>query len=351
MPGPRAHGESIGWAGEPPRGFETQGAAGGHRDDKLLSVVIPLFNEEESITELHRRLSEALTGISTLTHEIIYVNDGSTDRTLEQLRTVAEGCEAVTIVELSRNFGHQAAMYAGLWRAHGDAVVLMDGDLQDPPEEIAAMVDLWREGFDVVYAVRKKRKEGWAKRLAYASYYRLLRAASYVPIPVDSGDFSLMDSRVAQILRLLPERNKFLRGLRAWTGFRQVSHVYERESRFAGTSKYSFLRLIRLGLDGLLSYSFVPLRLSYIAGTVVSVSSFLLAIFYIGQRLLGVAAIPQGFTTLAVLILFLGGVQLVFVGVLGEYLGRIYEEVKGRPIYVERAIWKGTAEGSVPHDR
>lgn len=350
MPGPREHAESVGWVGEPPASLNRQrvGRARGSQD--TISVVVPLFNEEEGVTELHRRLVDSLDGIDKESYEIIYVNDGSVDKTLQRLKDVSSGSPEATIVDLSRNFGHQSAMYAGLWRARGDAIILMDGDLQDPPEEIAAMVALWREGYDVVYAVRKKRKEGWAKRLAYATYYRLLRATSYVPIPVDSGDFSLIDSRVAQIVRLLPERNKFLRGLRAWAGFKQIAHAYERDARYAGTSKYSFLRLVRLALDGLLSYSFIPLRMAYFAGAVVSISSFLLAAFYIAQRLFGGSAIPQGFTTLAVLVLFLGGVQLVFVGVLGEYLGRVYEEVKNRPIYVEREVIRGRSLRSIQAD-
>lgn len=351
MPEVKMHSESVGWAGEPPAILNRQSGARDADDRYLLSVVIPLFNEDETIQELHSRLIGALDKMPNMEYEIIYVNDGSTDGTLDGLTDIVMGSPRVTIVDLSRNFGHQAAMYAGLWRARGDAIVLMDGDLQDPPEEVAAMVALWREGYDVVYAVRKKRKEGWAKRLAYSTYYRILRAASYVPIPVDSGDFSLIDSRVAQIVRLLPERNKFLRGLRAWAGFKQIAHEYERDSRYAGTSKYSLLRLVRLALDGLLAYSFIPLRMAYIAGVIVSISSFLLAAFYIGQRLFGASSIPQGFTTLAVLVLFLGGVQLVFVGVLGEYLGRVYEEVKNRPIYVEREVIRGGGEGSLRTDR
>jgi dolichol-phosphate mannosyltransferase len=214
----------------------------------------------------------------------------------------------------------------------------MDGDLQDPPEVIAEMVRRWHEGYEVVYAVRRRRKEGLLKRLAYAGFYRLLHAVAYLKIPLDSGDFSLLDRRVLAVLREMPERNKFLRGLRTWAGFRQTSLPYERDARYAGHTKYSLAKLLRLAFDGIVSYSYVPLRLSYAFGLIVSASSFALAVVYLGQRLFSQKYIPQGFTTLAILILFLGGVQLLSLGLVGEYIGRIYDEVKRRPEFVEREL-------------
>lgn len=299
------------------------------------SVGIPIYNEEETIGELAARLRKALDAID-LVGEVILVNDGSTDRSLELLKDLSATDGRFKVVDFSRNFGHQAALQCVLDRASGDAVILMDGDLQDPPELIPEFLHRWQQGFHVVYAVRRKRKESALKRAAYNVYYRLLKQVAYVPIPVDSGDFSLMDRRVVDLLRSMPERNKFLRGLRAWAGFSQTSLEYERDARFAGETKYTLSKLVRLALDGLISYSFVPLRLAYVMGVFVSIGSFTLATVYFFQRLFTDQVIPRGFTTLAILILFLGGVQLLTIGVLGEYLGRIYDEVKRRPAFVER---------------
>jgi glycosyltransferase involved in cell wall biosynthesis len=301
------------------------------------SVGIPIYNEEQTIEELGRRLLEVMESVR-LRGEVILVNDGSSDGSLDRLRDLAASDDRFKVIDLSRNFGHQAALYSALCRASGDAVVLMDGDLQDPPELIPKLLDEWKRGFQVVYAVRKSRKERLLKRAAYALYYRILKTLAYVPIPVDSGDFALMDRRVVDLVRGMPERNKFLRGLRAWAGFSQTSVDYERDARFAGEEKYTLGKLMRLGLDGLIAYSFIPLRLAYVLGAVVSIGSFGLAGVYFYQRIFSDQFIPQGFTTLAILILFLGGVQLLTIGVLGEYLGRIYEEVKRRPEFVEREL-------------
>ena len=317
------------------------------RPDPTVSVVAPVFNEEETLPELVRRVVSVISKLPGEA-EFIIVDDGSCDHTPALLHQAANEHPAVKYVTLARNFGHQAAMYAGMSRARGDVVILMDGDLQDPPEVIPDMVNLWKRGFDVVFAVRKKRKEGLLKRLAYRIYYRILESVAYIPIPRDSGDFSLIDRRVCDIICQLPERNKFLRGLRAWVGLRQTAYEYERDSRHAGATKYTLPKLFSLALDGLMAYSFVPLRLAYVVGLVISMFSFVLAAFYVVQRLLGWSAIPQGFTTLAVLILFLGGVQLVCIGVLGEYLGRVFEEMKGRPIFVERKAVN--FEGSRPRE-
>lgn len=302
-----------------------------------LSVVIPVYNEEETIPELVRRLTAVLDSIPQ-TGEVIFVNDGSRDGSLGLLREAAANDRRIKVIDFSRNFGHQAAILAGLSRASGRATVMMDGDLQDPPELLPELLALWADGNQVVFAVRRSRKEGLLKRLAYRTYYRVLRSVAYVPIPVDSGDFSLIDERVRKLIVELPERNKFLRGLRAWAGFKQTRLEYDRSERYAGEPKYTFTKLVRLGLDGLISYSFMPLRLTYFFGLVVSAGSFLLAFFYILQRLFATDPIPQGFTTLAVLMLFLGGIQLIALGVLGEYIGRIYDEVKARPPYVEAEV-------------
>ena len=306
-------------------------------ENPTFSVVIPVFNEEECLPELVGRLTRVMDSVSEA-YELILVNDGSTDRSLEMLRGYTAIDSRVKIIDLSRNFGHQAALYAGLCRASGAAVILMDADLQDPPEIIPRMIDLWRAGHQVVYGVRRKRKEKWAKRFAYSVYYRLLQHLAYVEIPLDSGDFSLIDRTVVRLLKSLPERNKFLRGLRSWVGFAHASIEYERDSRFAGKPKYTFRKLSKLALDGVISYSFVPLRISFAFGLIVSGLSFLLATLYFFQHIFMDYYIPQGFTTLAILILFLGGVQLLSVGLLGEYIGRIYDEVKRRPEYVEREL-------------
>jgi len=307
------------------------------RNRPLLSVVIPIYDEEENLPELDRRLMAALEDIGE-SFEVIFVNDGSRDDSLRILRSMAARDARIRVIDFSRNFGHQAAFYAGLHRAEGQAVVLMDGDLQDPPETIGPMIEKWREGFEVVYAIRRNRKEGFLKRAAYSIFYRLLHRIAYIDIPMDAGDFALMDARVVRLLRGMRERNKFLRGLRSWVGFRQTGLECERSERYAGRPKYSVRRLVRLAFDGLIAYSYVPLRISLVLGLLVSAASFLLAAVYFFQRLFALSDIPKGFTTLAILILFLGGVQLLTIGLLGEYLGRIYDEVKRRPEYIEREL-------------
>lgn len=314
-------------------GGETRAAPGAPE----LSLVVPIFNEEETLPELARRVTTSLSGAG-LDYEVILVNDGSSDRSLEVLRGLAARDPRLKVVSFSRNFGHQAAMYAGMRRTTGRAVVLMDGDLQDPPEIVPRLLEKWREGFEVVHAIRTKRKEGLLKRAAYRIYYRLLNRVAYIDITVDSGDFSLMDRKVVDLLATMPERNKFLRGLRSWVGFRQTTFVYERDARYAGVPKYTFVKLVKLALDGMISYSYIPLRLSYLFGGIVAVASFLLGLVYFAQRILSSQPIPRGFTTLAILVLFLGGIQLLALGLLGEYIGRIYDEVKRRPQYVEAEL-------------
>jgi glycosyltransferase involved in cell wall biosynthesis len=307
----------------------------------MISVVIPCLNEKEVLGDLYRRMSAAADGWAE-DYEIIVVDDGSDDETWRRLQEVHKKDERWKLIRLSRNFGHQTALSAGLARARGDAVVLIDADLQDPPEVLQRFIDKWREGYQVVYAVRKKRKEGLLKRLAYGTFYRLLVSVSGTRIPLDSGDFSLMDRKVVDVLNAMPERNRFLRGLRAWVGFRQIGIDYERHARAAGEPQYTLVKLINLAVDGIFSFSFAPLRVATYFGFVVSGFAFLFAVLTLLQTFFGSFfsrfwpnTVP-GYATTIIAILFLGGVQLLSLGVLGEYMGRTYEEVKNRPLWVVR---------------
>ncbi|MGH7586456.1 MAG: glycosyltransferase family 2 protein [Gemmatimonadales bacterium] len=298
-----------------------------------LSAVVPVFNEQESLAELHRRVSGVLDGLG-VSWEMILVNDGSRDRTpaiLDDLCACDPRCRAI---HLSRNFGHQAALAAGLDHARGRAVVVLDADLQDPPELLGPMLEAWRAGHEIVYARRTVRqREPLLKRLSAWGFYRILRRLSDVDIPTDSGDFCLMDRQVVDLLTSMPERNRYVRGLRAWVGFRQAAIPYERPPRFAGEPKYTFRKSLGLAVSGVLSLSRSPLRLATWLGLIVSLASFLLAIWFVVQRLT-VGFNVRGWASTTVIILFLGGVQLLTIGVIGEYLGRIYDEVKQRPLYV-----------------
>ena len=297
-----------------------------------LSVVIPVLNEEHSVPELTRRLRETLDGAG-IAFEVIFVNDGSTDRTPEILGELHDQDKRVKSLHLARNFGHQAAISAGLAAAGGDAVVIMDGDLQDSPEMLVRFVDKWREGFDVVYAIRERRSESWPKMLGYKLFYRLLGRISQIPIPLDTGDFSLMSRRVVDVLNAMPERTRFIRGMRSWIGFRQVGVEHIRGPRYAGEPKYTYGKLLRLALDGFFAFSYRPLQLASLFGVAVSVLALVLAAGLIVLKL--THGIPLvGWTSLIVAVLFMGGVQLICVGILGEYVGRIYEETRGRPPYV-----------------
>ena len=300
------------------------------REDTLISVVVPLYNESENVAELVDRLGKALDGQR---HELVLVDDGSSDETPVLLRELALRSPEVKLLVLSRNFGHQAAITAGLEHASGDGVVVMDGDLQDPPEAIPDFIEKWIEGYDVVYAVRKKRKENLVKKVAYSGFYRILKNLSYVAIPPDSGDFSLMDRKIVDILNHMPEHNRFVRGIRSWVGFRQVGLDCERHLRAAGATKYTYKKLMRLAYDGIISFSHVPLRIFSSIGMLVSLASFLSILVVLAIRLFTDKSIP-GFATTAILILFLGGVQLLGIGMLGEYISRIFDEVKNWPNYI-----------------
>jgi len=298
-----------------------------------LSVVVPIYNEEESLLEMHRRLSEVLAGLG-VTHELLLVNDGSRDRSAELIGDLVSQDPAVRGIHFSRNFGHQAALAAGLQHCSGRAVVVIDADLQDPPELIGAMLERWRDGYEVVYAQRvARRRESLLKRATAYAFYRILRRITPVEIPSDTGDFCLMDRRIVDLLNAMPERNRYVRGLRAWVGFRQTSVTFERAPRFAGEPKYTFAKSVGLAINGILSLSKLPLRLATYFGLLVSAASFILAIWFVIQRLSGQPLI-RGWSSTVVIVLFLGGVQLLTIGIIGEYLSRIYDEVKGRPLYV-----------------
>ena len=301
-----------------------------------VSAVVPVFNEQESLAELHRRVAAVLNGLG-VSWELVLVNDGSRDKTPELLDELCTRDSRCRVIHLSRNFGHQAALAAGLDHARGRAVVVLDADLQDPPELLGPMVEAWRAGHEIVYARRTARhREPLLKRVYAWGFYRLLRRLTDVEIPTDTGDFCLMDRKVVDLLTAMPERNRYVRGLRAWVGFRQASVAYERPPRFAGDPKYTFRKSLGLAVSGVLSLSKSPLRLATWLGLVVSLASFVLAVWFVVQRLT-VGFDVRGWASTTVIILFLGGVQLLTIGVIGEYLGRIYDEVKQRPLYVVRA--------------
>jgi dolichol-phosphate mannosyltransferase len=299
-----------------------------------LSVVIPIYNEVENIAALYDRLLRVLEG-EKATFEIVFVDDGSRDESVKHLNELAASDERVIVIELARNFGHQVAITAGLDYARGKAVAVMDADLQDPPEVLPEFIAKWREGNEVVYAVRAKRKEGWLKRTSYKTFYRLLRHVANITIPLDAGDFCIMDRRVVDLLKSMPERNRFIRGIRSWIGLKQTGVPFERHGRHAGTSKYTVARLMLLALDGLISFSYVPLRIITALGLSVSLVALLLAIFFFVKKLL-YGLNPPGYASLIVSIFFLAGIQLVTLGVIGEYVGRIFEEAKRRPMYILR---------------
>jgi polyisoprenyl-phosphate glycosyltransferase len=303
----------------------------------VVSVVVPLYNEEDNVAELHRRLTAALEPLG-IPYEIVLVDDGSRDETAAMLDALRARDRSIACLHLSRNFGHQAAVSAGIDHGRGQALVVMDGDLQDPPELLPELVGKWREGFDVVYAVRRQRKEGLLKRAAYSSFYRVLYAISDLDIPIDSGDFCLLDRRVVDVLKHLPERMRFVRGLRSFVGFRQVGLPYDRAARASGQSKYSLRALVGLALDGLVSFSSYPLRLVTRLGLITIFVAFLLLIWVITDAFAHRKA-PQGWASTMVVVLFMGAVQLFSIGILGEYLRLIFLEVKQRPTYIVREYW------------
>jgi dolichol-phosphate mannosyltransferase len=300
---------------------------------RTVSIVIPVFNESAVLPELFRRLKVVCDMLVDFDWQVIFVDDGSTDAT-QALVSAQNKCDRrFALVALSRNFGHQAAISAGLDHARGDAVVTMDADLQDPPELIAQFLDRWKEGYQIVYAVRKTRKEGPVLRLAYAGFYRLMRFLARIEIPLDAGDFCLMDAQVVREISALPERNRFLRGLRAWVGFKQTGQFYDRPARFAGETKYSWFKLLHLAVSGLVAFSDIPLRLATWLGFAASMCGFALLIWVFATRYAGLVG-PHGWTSLIAVVLFMSGIQLLILGIIGEYLAVIDREVRHRPVYI-----------------
>ncbi|MEM8486661.1 MAG: glycosyltransferase family 2 protein [Bacteroidota bacterium] len=297
-----------------------------------LSVIIPCFNEAEVIPLLIPAL-EQLDDSLPFPVYFLFVDDGSTDQTLALITDVCNRDERFACLSLSRNFGHQNAVSAGLRHAKGDIVAVIDADLQDPPAVIADFVDKWREGYDIVYGIRQNRKEKWPQRLAYALFYRILKRIANIEVPLDAGDFSLMDRRVVDVINQMPEHNRFIRGLRGWVGFRQTGVAYERQERQKGTSKYTFGKLFKLALDGLISFSAVPLWLAGWMGAFSAMLGFGYMLYAFIARVAGIE-IPKGWTSTIIIILFLGGIQLMVLGILGNYIGRIFDEVKNRPHYI-----------------
>ena len=305
-----------------------------------VSVGIPVFNEQEVLPELLARLLPVLDGIEGGPHEVIFVDDGSTDNSRALLEEAARRNPRIRVVLLSRNFGHQAALGAALDYARGDAVVLMDADLQDQPEVIPQFVAHHRAVADVVFARRRTREEGWLLRLAYRAFYRLISALSDTKLPLDTGDFALLGKPVVAALRGLPEHERYLRGLRAWVGFTQVGIDVDRQARAAGKPKYTTWKLMKLAADGVCSFSIVPLRAAAVTGLAAIAGSILFSAYAVYVRV-AIGHVPAGFTASLVIMTFLSGAQLLFLGVIGEYLGRVYGEAKGRPPYIVARVMGG----------
>jgi dolichol-phosphate mannosyltransferase len=308
-----------------------------------LSVVIPVYNEEQTLPELHKRLVSFFGGMTAIgsNYEVVFVEDGSRDRSREFLLELAEKDQRYRIVLFSRNFGHQMAITAGMDHAEGDAVVIMDADLQDPPEVVAEMYEKHREGWDVVYGVRRRRLgETWFKRMTAALFYRLMRVTTGVDIPADAGDFRLIGRPVVLTMRALRERHRFVRGLVAWVGFRQTAVLYDRDARFAGTTKYPLTKMLRFAIDGITSFSTFPLRLATWLGVLAGLVAVGTGIWAFVVTFFAKGIVP-GWTTIMILVAFGASAQLLMMGVLGEYIGRIYEEIKRRPLYVVDRIVNG----------
>jgi dolichol-phosphate mannosyltransferase len=310
-------------------------------DQPKLSLVIPCYNEGKVLPLLCARLVQSLATLG-ISWEAILVDDGSQDDTFEQLTAMHQGEPRFKAISFSRNFGHQTAVFAGLCHTSGEIVAVMDADLQDPPEFLAMGLAKLKEGYDVVYAVRRQRKEIWFKRVCYAVFYRMLKLISEVEIPLDSGDFCLMRQRVVSVLRQMPERNVFVRGLRAWSGFRQIGIEYNRDARAAGETKYPMRKLLRLAMDGVFAFSPLPLRLATYLGFVSLVLSLAAAVFLLAWKVLGFQVLghrPEEvpcWTSMICLLLFMGGTQFLILGIMGEFIGRIYNEVKQRPRWIVR---------------
>ena len=304
-------------------------------ENKKISVVIPMYYEEKVADECYRRVKECLEKIENYEYEIIFINDGSKDKTLEILEKIASQDLKVKILSFSRNFGHQAAVTAGLQYVTGDAIVIIDADLQDPPELIPEMIKLWEDGNEVIYGKRKSRKgESAFKLLSAKMFYNTLNALSDVEIPKDTGDFRLVDRKVVDTINSLPEHNKFLRGLFSWVGYKQIAFEYERKERYAGQTKYPLRKMLKLAADGIISFSTKPLKILGSIGIISIIVSILLLIYAILSYVLKLNQISAGWTSIMVAITFFAGVQLTSIWIMSEYIGRIYDETKQRPQYI-----------------
>lgn len=305
----------------------------------MISIVIPVFNEAQLIPTLYDRLEAAAQTWGDVS-EVIVVDDGSTDRSKEMLMELSAKNPRWKVLSFARNFGHQKAIAAGIHYTSGEVVAVMDADLQDPPEELKRFLDKWREGYQVVYAIRTRRKENIFKRMAYAAFYRLLNHIASIDIPLDSGDFCVMDRSIVNVMRALPERTRFVRGLRTWAGFKQTGIKYERHERYAGEAKYTLTSLFKLAFDGIVSFSSLPLKLASWLGVCFCVASFLFIALVLFWRTTGVLIFGMrpsnalGWTSLVSLILFVSGLQMLLIGIIGEYLARVFDEVKGREPWV-----------------
>ncbi len=308
-----------------------------------LSIIVPCFDEQAVIVDTYNEINDVLSA-NNFDIEIIFIDDGSVDDTFSILHEISEKDSRVKIISFSRNFGHQAAVTAGLDHSTGDVVSIIDADLQDPPDVIISMIDEWKKGAKVVYGVRKNRKESIYKKVSYYIFYRLYSAISDISVVLDSGDFCLIDREVVDKINSLPEKNRFVRGLRSWVGYDQVPVYYNRQKRQAGKPKYTIAKLLNLALDGVFNFSSKPLVAVFYAGIITSLLSLFLAIFYLIYRVFNLefmgsySSESQGFTTLVVLILLIGGLQILTVGIIGQYISRIYQEVKSRPSYVIKKI-------------
>jgi len=304
----------------------------------LYSIIIPIYNEEQTLPELFRRLRAVIDELGGPA-ELVFVDDGSTDLSLKMIREWRKRDERICYLSLARNFGHQTAVSAGLNFARGRAVIVIDGDLQDPPEIIPSMVEKWREGYEVVYAQRRRRqRETWFKRFAAYAFYRVLEKLASVRIPTDTGDFCLMDRSVVNVLSSMPERNRYIRGLRCWVGFRQGAVPFDRDPRFAGRPKYTFRKSFGLAINSIVGFSTIPLRLATYMGLLVAGGAVVMALTVLYWRLFQLGSPVAGHTIIAMAYFFVGAAQLICIGILGEYIGRIYDEVRGRPLYTIREI-------------
>ncbi|MCM3029413.1 MULTISPECIES: glycosyltransferase family 2 protein [unclassified Niallia] len=303
------------------------------------SIVIPVFNEEEVIEHTYERIKTVMKNADG-NYELLFINDGSRDRSVEILLNLSEQDNRIKIVDFSRNFGHQIAITAGMDYALGDAIVIIDADLQDPPELILEMIQKWKEGYDVVYAKRTARKgETFFKKQTASAFYRTLRAMTEIEIPIDTGDFRLIDRKVCNQMKNIHEKNRFVRGLVSWVGFKQSAVEYERDERFAGETKYPLKRMLKLSLDGITSFSYKPLKLANYLGASLSVIGFVYMLIVLYQKLFTTTTVT-GWSSIIVIQLFFSGITLMMLGVIGEYIGRIYDEAKDRPLYIVKDIYQ-----------